>query len=85
MPHACEQERGEAVGGTVGYSVRLDTRACAATRLLYCTTGVTQLRSAFVTHVAGAGQGCFAVTLGKVESCALKFTYLIKHMGILPA
>ena len=52
MPHACEQERGEAVGGTVGYSVRLDTRACAATRLLYCTTGVWQLRSAFVTHVA---------------------------------
>ena len=33
------QERGEAVGGTVGYSVRLDTRASAATRLLYCTTG----------------------------------------------
>lgn len=33
------QERGEPVGGVVGYSVRLDTRACAATRLLYCTTG----------------------------------------------
>jgi len=33
------QERGEVVGGTVGYSVRLDTRASAATRLLYCTTG----------------------------------------------
>ncbi|KAK9846310.1 hypothetical protein WJX81_001334 [Elliptochloris bilobata] len=34
------QERGESVGGTVGYSVRLDTRACATTRLLYSTTGV---------------------------------------------
>lgn len=33
-------ERGEPVGKSVGYAIRLETRACAATRLLFCTTGV---------------------------------------------
>ncbi len=33
------QERGEPVGGVVGYSVRLDTKRSARTRLLFCTTG----------------------------------------------
>jgi ATP-dependent RNA helicase DHX57 len=33
-------ERGEALGGVVGYSVRLDARASRRTRLLFCTTGV---------------------------------------------
>ncbi|PRW33164.1 P-loop containing nucleoside triphosphate hydrolase isoform A [Chlorella sorokiniana] len=33
-------ERGEQVGGTVGYSVRLDSKQSARTRLLFCTTGV---------------------------------------------
>ncbi len=32
-------ERGEDVGETVGYSVRLDTKQSARTRLLFCTTG----------------------------------------------
>ena len=33
-------ERGEpAPGGTVGYSVRLDSKQSARTRLLFCTTG----------------------------------------------
>jgi ATP-dependent RNA helicase DHX57 len=32
-------ERGEPVGGTVGYSVRLDSKQSARTRLLFCTTG----------------------------------------------
>jgi hypothetical protein len=32
-------ERGEAVGATVGYSVRLDSKMSARTRLLFCTTG----------------------------------------------
>ena len=31
-------ERGEAVGGTVGYSIRLENNASSATRLLFCTT-----------------------------------------------
>ncbi|CAG9465122.1 unnamed protein product [Pedinophyceae sp. YPF-701] len=51
------QERGEDVGGTIGYSVRLDSKRSDATRLLFCTTGVLlrQLTSAgalqHVTHV----------------------------------
>ena len=33
-------ERGETVGSTVGYSVRLDSKQSAQTRLLFCTTGI---------------------------------------------
>ena len=33
------QERAERVGDVVGYSVRLDSRRSAHTRLLFCTTG----------------------------------------------
>ena len=33
-------ERGESVGETVGYSVRLESRSSPKTELLYCTTGV---------------------------------------------
>ena len=33
-------ERCEPCGGIVGYSVRLESKRCAATRLLFCTTGV---------------------------------------------
>ena len=33
-------ERQEAVGKTVGYSVRLNSRMSSSTRILYCTTGV---------------------------------------------
>lgn len=34
------QERGEAVGGTIGYRIRLEAKASPATRLLFCTSGV---------------------------------------------
>ena len=34
------EERGEEVGGTVGYSIRLETKAGPGTQLLFCTTGV---------------------------------------------
>ena len=34
------QERGEAVGGSVGYKIRLEGESSAATRLLFCTSGV---------------------------------------------
>lgn len=33
-------ERGESVGESVGYSVRLDSKQTARTRLLFCTTGI---------------------------------------------
>ncbi|KNC70809.1 hypothetical protein SARC_16660, partial [Sphaeroforma arctica JP610] len=31
-------ERGEKVGQGVGYSIRLENKRCAETRLLFCTT-----------------------------------------------
>lgn len=34
------EERGEEVGGTIGYSIRLETKAGPGTQLLFCTTGV---------------------------------------------
>ena len=37
-------ERGEAVGGVVGYSIRLDSKASAATALLFCTSGILTRR-----------------------------------------
>ena len=37
-------ERAEAVGGTVGYSIRLDSRASASTCLLFCTNGILTRR-----------------------------------------
>lgn len=39
-------ERGETCGQTVGYAIRLERKASAATRLLYCTTGVLLRRLA---------------------------------------
>ena len=33
-------ERGEAIGKSVGYSIRLETKRSAETRLLFCTIGV---------------------------------------------
>ncbi|CAI6002073.1 unnamed protein product [Closterium sp. NIES-64] len=33
-------ERGEEVGGSVGYQIRMESRRGASTRLLFCTTGV---------------------------------------------
>ncbi|XP_030443031.2 LOW QUALITY PROTEIN: DExH-box ATP-dependent RNA helicase DExH1 [Syzygium oleosum] len=39
-------ERGEALGETVGYQIRLETKSSAETRLLFCTTGVLLRRLA---------------------------------------
>ena len=33
-------ERGEPLGATVGYSIRLENKSSSATRLLFCTTGI---------------------------------------------
>jgi HrpA-like RNA helicase len=33
-------ERGEAIGKTVGYTIRLESKATTNTRLLFCTTGI---------------------------------------------
>ena len=33
-------ERGEDIGRTVGYSIRLESKCSHATRLMFCTTGI---------------------------------------------
>mmetsp|Transcript_31138 Transcript_31138/g.101469 ORF Transcript_31138/g.101469 Transcript_31138/m.101469 type:complete len:1282 (-) Transcript_31138:80-3925(-) len=33
-------ERGEPLGGTVGYSIRMENKTSSATQLLFCTTGI---------------------------------------------
>ena len=38
------QERGDTLGKTVGYAIRLQTKASAETRLLFCTTGILLAR-----------------------------------------
>lgn len=40
MAERVAAERGEIVGGTVGYQIRLERRACDHTRLLFVTTGI---------------------------------------------
>ena len=37
-------ERGEDIGGTVGYSIRLENKTSASTALLFCTTGILMRR-----------------------------------------
>lgn len=41
------QERREQVGGVVGYTVRLDSKRSARTRLLFCTTGGRHITQSF--------------------------------------
>ena len=33
-------ERGESIGYTIGYTIRLDSKASRNTRMLFCTTGI---------------------------------------------
>lgn len=46
-------ERGEAVGGTAGYAIRLDAKRGPQTRLLFCTTGLLlrRVRAAWCIRV----------------------------------
>ena len=46
-------ERGERVGGSVGYQVKGDAKRGASTRLLYCTTGVLLRRLQSDAHMRG--------------------------------
>lgn len=42
-------ERGESIGETIGYQIRLESKRSADTRLLFCTTGVL-LRQLVIFH-----------------------------------
>jgi hypothetical protein len=56
-------ERAEKVGETVGYSIRLESRRSAKTRILFCTTGVL-LRQ---LHSDPTLQGMCFVKYGETE------------------
>jgi ATP-dependent RNA helicase DHX36 len=46
-------ERGEAVGKSVGYQIRLEKKSCASTMLLFCTTGILLRRLQGDSHLDG--------------------------------
>lgn len=63
------------MGGVVGYSVRLDTRACAATRLLYCTTG------ALLGLVRSVGMyNLLAEELSRITACSTLHAPLLEEL-----
>ena len=55
-------ERGENIGGTVGYTIRLESKTSAATKLLFCTTGILLKRM----EVGLADDDCRGATLYNV-------------------
>lgn len=44
-------ERGESLGETVGYQIRLESKHSEQTRLLFCTTGVLLRRLVMIFHI----------------------------------
>ena len=52
------QERAEDIGGTVGYSIRLETKRSKSTRVLFCTTGVLLRRLADDKALVGVSVVC---------------------------
>ena len=84
-------ERAEKVGRTVGYSIRLESKTCRDTRLLFCTTGVLLRRlqcdselggvsHIFVDEIHERGEFSFIYRYILRESCSqfdsLPLTYL---------
>lgn len=60
-------ERGETVGGTVGYQIRLERRACEHTKLLFVTTGILLRRLQADPQLEGVTH----VILDEVGFCCL--------------
>ena len=52
------QERSEDIGGTIGYSIRLETKRSRKTRVLFCTTGVLLRRLADDQELSGVSVVC---------------------------
>lgn len=64
-------ERGESLGETVGYQIRLESRRSAQTRLLLCTTGV--LLRQLVTLLPSF------ISYNQFDSCMLLFAFWVAH------
>lgn len=67
------QERCERLGDVVGYSVRLDSRSSARTRLLYCTTGILLRRFISDAHLTGVSH----VIVDEVHERSLEIDFLL--------
>jgi HrpA-like RNA helicase len=62
-------ERCEHLGGTCGYSIKLERKASSATRLLFCTTGILLRRLQCDPDLASVSHGEFPVYAG-CPSCS---------------
>ena len=81
------QERAEQVGSVVGYSVRLDSRRSARTRLLFCTTGEQTRQSPVPTQTCPCCAEAFSTSHCSVCSQATlssKTSLLCKCASALP-
>ncbi|GKV31947.1 hypothetical protein SLEP1_g40596 [Rubroshorea leprosula] len=65
-------ERGESLGETVGYQIRLESRRSAQTRLLFCTTGVLLRQLVTVTLLPSF------ISYNQFDSCML-FAFWVSH------
>ena len=66
-------ERGESVGGTVGYSIRLESRSCNTTALLFCTTGILTRR----LEVDGDLNGITHIFVDEVHERSMESDFLL--------
>lgn len=73
MAERIASERGEQVGQTIGYQIRLETKGGPQSSLMMCTTGVL-LRK--LVHLGTLEQG-FGATYGEDEECGLDATHII--------
>ena len=66
-------ERGEALGETVGYQIRMEAKRSAATRLLFwCGVGSDALRDSYRCHAAPA------VAVAGPGSCGALMLHLVR-------
>jgi ATP-dependent RNA helicase DHX36 len=70
-------ERCEHLGGTCGYSIKLERKASSATRLLFCTTGILLRRLQCDPDLASVSHGEFAVYAGCLSCSHLTVAWLL--------
>ena len=76
------QERGEAIGKTVGYKIRLESVASSSTRILFVTTGVLLRRLSEDPLLAGVSH----VVVDEVHERSLDSDFLLVLLrDVLPA
>ena len=67
------EERGERLGGVVGYNIRLESATSSATRLLFCTTGILLRRLQDDPQLAGISH----VLIDEVHERSMESDFLI--------